>query len=76
MKNKFIAPKNANELNVFLAETLADIKNRKIQLDEAESIARMSDKINKNVLNQVLYYKASKSNGFTIPFLEAESDDS
>ncbi len=69
MNNKTKKPKSATELNNFLSEVLADIKNGDIQYDEAMAIAKVADKINRNVFNQVMNKKLTRTKGGTIPFL-------
>jgi len=69
MAKKITAPKNAEELNDFLSQTLADVRNSEINTEEAETIAKVADKINKNVLNQILNKKATTDKIIEIKFL-------
>jgi len=71
MAKKITAPKTATELNNYLGQVLADIRNADIENEDADVIAKISDKINKNVLNQILYKKATNDKNVKIMFLES-----
>jgi len=49
--------KKSSDLNLFLSETLAGIKNGSIDLGSAKAIALVADKINKNNMNGIQYKK-------------------
>ena len=50
---------NSSKLNEILSQALADIKEGKINLEEAKSIAMVADKINKNNVNAIQYKKVT-----------------
>ena len=49
--------KNHNDLNMFLAGVLKDLRRGKITVEEADVVSKVADKINKNNIAAILHQK-------------------
>lgn len=63
---------NAADLNKFLLVSLTELKKNELQLDKADAISKLADKIVKLNLTRLLYKKAVNSE-MPIDFFEASA---
>lgn len=74
MKNKpeqSYEPVNYDTLNKFLLGTLAMVRRKEIDKEEADSVAKLSDKVIKNNLTAIMD-KNRRNDKSPIPFFEPE----